>query len=79
MLSNILELEKKIETLEFKLQELYGFRIDSNYHRYWLKNDHCSCPRMDNLDPIYFGGGKIHRSDCPIHGYSARPDIWKRS
>ena len=68
---NIVEVRKvaeDIEKLEFELQRLWGFPEDANFHRYWLSLDSCICPRMDNLDIIYFGRGKIINSKCPIHG-----------
>ncbi len=67
-LSKIKEISKEIEDIEFKLQENWNFSKDSNYHRYWLDVNHCSCPKIDNLDFIYFGRGKIINTSCLIHG-----------
>lgn len=58
-------LGREVERVEFELQELWNFPIDSNYHRYWLDLKGCCCPK-DNLDPIYFGQGRII-NNCPIH------------
>jgi hypothetical protein len=56
-----------IEDCEFTLQGLWKFTRDANFHTWWLKTKGCTCPRMDNTDPMYFGGGKITVSDCPWH------------
>lgn len=67
-LDKIKEIAKEVEDIEFKLQENWNFSKDINYHRYWLDVNHCSCPKMDNLDFMYFGRGKIINSNCLIHG-----------
>lgn len=67
-LDKIKEIATEIEDIEFKLQENWNFSKDSNYHRYWLDINHCSCPKMDNLDFMYFGRGKIINTNCLIHG-----------
>lgn len=56
-----------IEDLEYALQGLWKFPRDSNYHSHWLEIKGCTCPKMDNRDPMYYGGGKITVSDCPWH------------
>ena len=56
-----------IEDCEFALQGLWKFTRDANFHTWWLRTKGCTCPRMDNTDPMYFGGGKITVSDCPHH------------
>lgn len=55
-----------IEELEFELQELWHFPQDKTYHRYWKYIKGCTCPRMDNEDPMYFGR-RITVGDCPWH------------
>lgn len=57
-----------LEQLEFRMQEEWGFDRDANKHTWWLKPKKCTCPKMDNTDPVYFGGGKIISADCPVHG-----------
>ena len=73
----ILQLTDNIELMEFTLQKLWGFPQNANYHSHWLRNKFCSCPKIDNRDIAYYGGGKLHTSNCKIHGEEARPDFWK--
>ena len=56
-----------IEDLEFSLQGLWKFPRDARYHTHFLEIKNCACPKMDNRDPMYYGGGKITTSDCPWH------------
>ena len=56
-----------IEDCEFTLQGLWKFTRDANFHTWWLRTKGCTCPRMDNTDPMFFGAGKITVSDCPWH------------
>jgi hypothetical protein len=51
---------------EFKLQELWGFDRNANFHRFW-EFPHCTCPNMDNNDRL---GSSYHVIDmsCPVHG-----------
>jgi len=56
-----------IEDMEFTLQGLWKFTRDADYHIHWKDIKGCTCPKMDNEDPMYFGGGKITVSDCPWH------------
>lgn len=57
----------EIEQLEFKMQELWGFTQDRNYHAHWLRIKGCTCPKLDNKDRL----GTPYRvlsKDCPWHG-----------
>lgn len=56
-----------IEDCEYTLQGLWKFTRDANFHTWWLRTKGCTCPRMDNTDPMFFGAGKITVSDCPWH------------
>ena len=56
-----------IEDLEYSLQGIWKFPRDANYHTHWLEIKACSCPKLDNKDPFYYGRGKITVSDCPWH------------
>lgn len=56
-----------IEALEATLQKLWGFEPDPNYHSYWHEVEGCSCPSMDNRDPL-FRGRRIINMSCPFHG-----------
>ena len=73
--AQILQLTDNIELMEFQLQKLWGFPQDKNYHSHWLRNQKCSCPRLDNMD--YLGYGQIKSGACLIHGEEARPEFWK--
>ncbi len=48
-----------IEDCEFTLQGLWKFTRDANFHTWWLRTKGCTCPRMDNSDPMNWGSGKI--------------------
>ena len=60
----------QIEAIEFEMQEQWGFPQDANYHSWWLKAPGCTCPKLDNREPIYYGRGKIISGDCPLHSGS---------
>lgn len=71
-------LNQALEYTELQLQKEWGFDQDVNKHTWWLKPKSCTCPKLDNTDPVYFGGGKIISSDCPIHSYQvASSDNYK--
>lgn len=61
-------LNQALEYTELQLQKEWGFEQDVNKHIWWLKPKSCTCPKLDNTDPVYFGAGKIINADCPIHG-----------
>ena len=63
----ISNLNSQLEDVEFRLQELWGFKQDANYHSWWLRPKNCECPKLDNRDPAYYGAGKIINGSCPIH------------
>lgn len=63
-----------LQDLEYRLQDLWGFNKDSNYHTWWLECRTCTCPKADNKDPLYYGHGKIINQDCPVHG-----DLYNRA
>lgn len=58
----------KLHKLELDMQLVIGLPQDPAYHTWWMRPKCCTCPKMDNLDPAYFGGGRIINSDCPLHG-----------
>lgn len=60
------EFAKKIEELEFYMQELWGFPKNSAYHRFW-EVPHCYCRSQDNWD-AYGSGVRYYSSSCPVHG-----------
>lgn len=54
---------------EFALQTLWEVPVDKNWHSYWLKNERCTCPRLDNYEDLG-SGDFIYDMECPIHGLS---------
>lgn len=72
----IFKLSIDLEKLEYKMQSLFGFPLNRNYHRHWLSVPGCSCPELDNKD--YYGTEyRLFDSDCKIHGDKIR-NIGKR-
>ena len=58
---------KELEGIEYKLQELWGFPLDKNYHHYSFKLKDCTCPLSDNMSLL--GSGMFRKStDCKYHG-----------
>lgn len=60
------QLPKDLEKIEFELQEAWKFPRDATKHTWWYKIPQCTCPKMDNADPIY-AGRRIISGDCPVH------------
>lgn len=57
---------KRVEDLEFALQEQWGFTQDKNFHE-WYNVPGCACPKMDNAE----NKGTPYRiitDGCMIHG-----------
>ena len=52
---------------EFALQTLWEIPLNRKWHSYWLKNERCTCPRLDNLEEMGVGDS-IYDMTCPIHG-----------
>ena len=61
------EFANTLTTIEFKLQDAWGFPRCSYFHRFW-ETPKCLCPRMDNEDN-YPHGYYTKMSDCPLHGW----------
>lgn len=57
----------EIEELEFRAQKYWGFKIDRNYHTWWLNVPGCSCPYFDNMDRTGTDQ-RIINQRCVIHG-----------
>lgn len=56
---------KKIEEVEYQLQDAWGFTRNSMYHKHW-EIPGCSCGPLDNLDAYpymkyYSGACKLHK------------------
>lgn len=63
----LFNLNKHITELEFKMQELWGFPINEDYHRYWFQCPKCSCGKIDNNEAIETKFRYINPA-CIIHG-----------
>lgn len=64
-----------LQQLEFNLQAAWGFDQDENFHTYWFRAPHCTCPKMDNSDQ--FGSEiKYISADCPLHGIDSINGRW---
>lgn len=57
---------KLVETIEYELQSLWGFKKDKNYHE-WFKVPQCQCPKVDNSERVGTPY-PIYNKSCPIHG-----------
>ena len=55
-----------VTQIDFQLQKLWKFKVDSAYHRFW-ELPKCQCPASDNLDTFGTGHRYIN-SNCKIHG-----------
>jgi len=62
----IRRLDKIITQIEFKLQKLWGFPQNRNFHR-WFDVPKCSCPKCDNADSLG-SEFRIINPNCIIHG-----------
>jgi hypothetical protein len=51
-------------TNEFILQDLWGFKRDTNYHRSW-EYPYCKCPKMDNEDAYPYR--RYVAGSCKLH------------
>lgn len=54
-----------LRDIEYELQSLWGFDIDSSFHKHNLP--HCTCPENRAGDPLR----RINR-DCPLHNEEMR-------
>lgn len=55
-----------VTQIDFQLQKLWKFKVDSAYHRFW-ELPKCQCPASDNLDTFGTGHRYIN-PNCKIHG-----------
>jgi len=67
----IFKLNQQIEPLEFKMQKLFGFKVNRNYHRWWRNCPKCTCPEMDNKDALGTEF-RYYNDNCFIHGSQTR-------
>lgn len=59
------QLAQELTITEFKLQSLWGFPEDANFHRFW-ETPKCSCPVLDNEDR--YPHSHIINQSCLLHG-----------
>ncbi len=57
--------DEELTEIEFKLQELQGFKRDVIYHQFW-RRPHCRCPFLDNCER-YPTENSIVNGNCPLH------------
>lgn len=62
------ELASLITDIEFKLQDLWGFQRNADFHRFW-EVPKCICPKLDNEDRWGLPVGRYYNKDCPVHGF----------
>lgn len=65
-LGKVVQSGKTIKEIEFAMQEAWNFDKNENKHSHWVYNPACTCPKMDNLDPINLY--PILISSCIVHG-----------
>ena len=66
-------LREKWTTIQFMLQEAWGFEQDAKRHRFW-DIPTCKCPKMDNND-AYPSSFYTVSGECPIHGNKTIKEI----
>lgn len=71
--SSPVEAVKVIESYEFVLQTLWGFKPDPSYHTYWYNLSGCTCPKFDNKELMGYHLSYLN-GDCPFH--SLKLDHW---
>ena len=58
--------DRILTSVEFMLQELWGFSRSDKFHRFW-ERPKCACPKMDN-DDRYPTGIYVISGACILHG-----------
>lgn len=62
------EVVERVEALQYVIQFLYDFDMTKDYHTYWYKVKGCSCPKLDNNDPMVAPNIRITDTTCKFHG-----------
>lgn len=65
--NKLASLVRDLTEIEFKLQQLWGFKRDGRFHKWW-NTPMCTCPKMDNEDS-YPSGNYVVTKDCLLHGW----------
>lgn len=63
----IVVLNRLLTQTECALQTLWEIPVNTKWHSYWLKNERCTCPRLDNYERMGVGDF-IYDITCPVHG-----------
>ncbi|MND84989.1 hypothetical protein D3C80_768950 [compost metagenome] len=58
----------RVEALEYRMQELWGFGRDRKFHRYQLEIKGCTCPKHDNRGLIGVAEWRYVNINCKWHG-----------
>lgn len=61
------EMVHLIESMEYKMQELWQFDQTDSMHTWWYRNPACTCPNMDN-DGALGTPIRYTNKSCPLHG-----------
>ena len=59
-------LVKKVEDVDFEIQEAMGFEKSKKFHK-WYETPKCICPKSDNRECLGTDY-RIIAQDCPLHG-----------
>lgn len=70
-------IERVVQNLEFRLQELWGFPQDPKFHRYQQHIKGCTCPVIDNMDLFGHDASRYRTSNCPWHWFE--PELGART
>jgi hypothetical protein len=65
-LAELKQLGTLLTSIEFSMQEGWGFPTVEAYHTHGLNSSKCKCPKMDNFEAL--GYRRFISSDCPLHG-----------
>jgi hypothetical protein len=60
-------LAKKIDDIEYDLQDAWGFPRDNKFHSWWYRMPKCTCAKLDNQERLGCEFKVINES-CPLHG-----------
>lgn len=60
------QIGKRIQQLQYQMQQAWGFDKKRQFHSYWLHLKGCTCPKVDNWQ--MYGHSYILDENCPYHG-----------
>lgn len=71
------KVDEYIQSIEYYLQELWGFPQDPHFHSHWYKVKWCKCPKQDNMERVGSYMGRFNTGECPYHGLEvSRAKSW---